>query len=146
MARKRRSQNSADSTHSEKRFIPIPAEFTGLDEQPWTFTLDQKPEEIELLDVLTYTARFCRPRADNPSPGDANRLLGFCDLFQATLKAEGTTVEMSRNDFEWMIGQFKDHGHKVWNPVDNAFLVRWLERNTQTTPIKEDEDAAPVQA
>ena len=130
--KKRQPANPVDG--NEKRYIPIPEDFRGPDGEKWTFSIAGEQEELGLPEVLGHTARFCRRREDNPPPGDCNRLLGFCDQFY---NADGLDrFEMSRNDFEWMVKQFTDHGHKIWNPVDNAYLVRWLERNVKTDAPK----------
>lgn len=130
MPQSKRQQKSAE-INSEKRYIPIPDDFKGPDGEKWTFSIAGEQHELELPEILGHTARFCRPRQDNPAPGDCNRLLGFCDSFY---NADGLSqFEMSRNDFDWMVKQFTEHGHKVWNPVDNAYLVRWLERNVKAS-------------
>ena len=106
--------------------LPIPDEFLDIMGEPWVVIQNKIPTTLDLADILMFTVR----NASVKTGDDAIRTL---DCFQ-TIKASNGTIEMNRDDWEWMLAHFKETAHTIWKPPDAAYLVRWLMSNIQSTP------------
>mgnify|MGYP001582538894 FL=1 len=110
-----------------KVYLPVPDEFLDIMGEPWSSMRAGVVTDMDLAEVLMFTVRH----APVKTAGDVPRTL---DIFNAINEASDGTIEMVRDDWDWMLTHFKEMAHNVWKAPDSAYLVRWLEENVTDKP------------
>lgn len=129
----RQQRRAAEKTQKKiegrpRVYLSIPEEFLNIMGQSWSAALGNNVVmDMDLPEVLMFTVRH----APVKTGGDAMRTL---DVFNALKEAPDGVIEMTRDDWDWMIAHFKEFAHQVWKAPDAAYLVRWLEQNIQQSP------------
>jgi len=121
------------TTEQNKCWIKIPEVWTDVIGEPWSIIkLDKSIVEKDFVGTLAYSIH--RMPAKNNAEGQ--QLLGIflnvMDHASVENRPVASYIEMDLEDFKLMIERFEGFLHMgVWNSVDAAFLIRYLENNTE---------------
>lgn len=115
--------------------LPLPEEFLDPVDEPWsTPSPGGGSEDVGLLGALVYTLR--RLAARNNEDSDRN-----LDLLTIMKNTTGSTLRLSRSDYDWLLSRLKEGAHTVWLGPDSAYLVRYIEDHVKKEQGAEEEGA-----
>jgi len=115
-------------------YIPVEEEFLDAVGATWKVPAGGNTTKVldDLREVLAHTIFQCPVKTGE----DAVRTL---ECLEAINASDNGSVEMRKDDFDWMMAHFKEMAFRVWLPPDAAFLVRHLETvKSMKAPEPED--------
>ena len=114
-------------TSGEMVFVHNPENFADAMGDPFMLNIRGKSQPCSPLDACLWLFRLLPAK----TYGDSERAL---DLMAKLRSADNGSVALKRDDFDWMIAQFKETGFKLLNPPDLVVLVRHLTQNAASKP------------
>ena len=121
----RRQQQALRKEASTPRVVvPVPEEFRDIVGEPWGA---RGSTDLGFLDVLIYTVRHCPVKTVEES----ERGLDLVYALQAAVEQ----IDLSKQDYDWLMGLLKEHAHNIWLPPDAAYLRRFIEQSVEKAHV-----------
>jgi len=121
-AERRRRDKNGTKPGSPYIYIPIPEEWRDSMGDAWGIARGGVIEELDFIATLQWSIR----KLPVKTAEDAERAL---DILQVT-RAAGDTLELRKDDYDWLITRFRESLHLIWSGPESALLRRYLETNS----------------